>query len=235
MKMKLTSYLRDQGYDLIDGPVRNHRVLQLWLKRPFNDAEIYYTDIRHAFSSSGELNETEDRALTINTGRSDDYGFNIGISMVDEILQSTGLSSLQLSTQIKSGSKVTISYDNSINRVVPTGEIIHFLANADFVHPNPILLKHAYRNQLLVITGVIFAKNLVVDIETEQSFDTPTLARLNAATDGRIDFAAINRQQLRMTSSSATHFPIAVKANRIRFNRGSVSGLTLVSDSRNIF
>jgi len=233
--MKLTSYLRDQGYDLIDGPVRNHRVLQLWLKRPFSDAEIYYTDIRHAFSGTGELNESEDRALTVNTGRSDDYGFNIGISMVDEILQSTGLSNIQLSSQIKAGKKVTISYDNSINRVVPTGEVIHFLANADFVHPNPILLKHANRNHILVITGVILAKNLVVDIETDYTIDAPAVAKLNAATDGRIDFTALSRQQLRMTSSSATHFPIAVKANRIKFNRGVISGLTLVSDSRNIF
>ena len=32
-KMKLTKFLSEQGYDLIEGPIRNHKPLQLWLKQ----------------------------------------------------------------------------------------------------------------------------------------------------------------------------------------------------------
>ena len=31
--MKLTKFLSEQGYDLIEGPIRNHKPLQLWLKQ----------------------------------------------------------------------------------------------------------------------------------------------------------------------------------------------------------
>ena len=46
--MNLTRLLRKQGYDLIQGPVRNHGLLQLWLKRPLDEADLYYTHIDHA-------------------------------------------------------------------------------------------------------------------------------------------------------------------------------------------
>ena len=53
--MKLTTRLRKQGYDLIQGPVRNQGPLQLWLKRPLDEAELYYTHIDHAFESPIKL------------------------------------------------------------------------------------------------------------------------------------------------------------------------------------
>jgi hypothetical protein len=49
--MNLTTHLRKQGYDLIEGPVRHHGLLQLWLKRPLDEAELYYAHIDHAFQS----------------------------------------------------------------------------------------------------------------------------------------------------------------------------------------
>ena len=72
--MKLTKYLRDAGYDLIEGPVRNHKPLQLWLKTYFDEAQLYYTEISHAFSSSVQLTITEDPALSVYTTKSDEYG-----------------------------------------------------------------------------------------------------------------------------------------------------------------
>ncbi|WP_300664237.1 hypothetical protein, partial [Fluviicola sp.] len=62
--MKLTNYLRDAGYDLIEGPVRNQKPLQLWLKQDLNEAELYYSDVNHAFNSSVALNIEEDAALS---------------------------------------------------------------------------------------------------------------------------------------------------------------------------
>ncbi|MFM1793999.1 MAG: hypothetical protein RL642_384, partial [Bacteroidota bacterium] len=44
----LQHHLRESGYDLIDGPIRNHKLLQLWLKAGANAPELYYEHIHHA-------------------------------------------------------------------------------------------------------------------------------------------------------------------------------------------
>jgi len=48
----LQQHLREAGYDLIDGPIRNHKPLQLWLKDGFSQPELYYANILHAFNSN---------------------------------------------------------------------------------------------------------------------------------------------------------------------------------------
>lgn len=233
--MKLTKYLREAGYDMIGGPVRNHKPLQLWLKQAFNEADLYYSDINHAFSSSVSLTIVEDPALSISTTKNDEYGFNIGISLLEEILKSIGLGAFDLSAKIKSGKKVTISYDNSVTKVIPVGEITNYLATADFKHPNPVLLKNANRSNILIITGAVFAKNLTVEIETDFNLDVDLVAKLNTAADGKLDFTMNTTQKLKMVSDSVTPFPIAVKANRIDFDRGTFKNLKLVTDTMNIF
>ncbi len=233
--MKLTKYLRDAGYDLIEGPVRNQKPLQLWLKQPFNEAEFYYADINHAFASSVQLTITEDPALSVDTTKNDEYGFNIGISLLEEILKSIGLGAFELSTKIKSGKNVTISYDNSITKIIALGEITNYLSNADFKHPNPVLLKNANRNNIIVITGAVFAQNLVVEIETDFNLDSNLIATLNQAADGKLDFSKSSQQKLKMVSSGSSFFPIAIKANRIDFDKGVFNGLNLVTDKGNTF
>ena len=233
--MKLAKYLRDAGYDLIEGPVRNHKPLQLWLKTNFDEAQLYYKEISHAFSSSVQLTVTEDPALSVDTTKSDEYGFNIGVSLLEEILKSLGLGNFELSAKVKSGKNVTISYDNSVTKVIPLGEITDYLSSADFKHPNPVLLKNANRNNILVITGAIMAQNLVVKIETDFSIDANLVANLNQAADGKLEFTAHSEQKLKMVSSGSSFFPIAVKANRIDFDKGVFKGLALVTDNRNFF
>jgi hypothetical protein len=70
-------------------------------------------EINHAFNSSVQLTITEDSALSVDTSKSDEFGFNIGVSLLEEILKSLGLGSFELSAKIKSGKKVTIRYDNA--------------------------------------------------------------------------------------------------------------------------
>ena len=233
--MKLAKYLSDAGYDLIEGPVRNHKPLQLWIKTNFDEAQLYYKEISHAFSSSVQLTVTEDPALSVDTTKSDEYGFNIGVSLLEEILKSLGLGNFELSAKVKSGKNVTISYDNSVTKVIPLGEITDYLSSADFKHPNPVLLKNANRNNILVITGAIMAQNLVVEIETDFSIDANLVANLNQAADGKLEFTAHSEQKLKMVSSGSSFFPIAVKANRIDFDKGVFKGLALVTDNRNFF
>ncbi|MFP4289327.1 MAG: hypothetical protein ACLFQS_08710 [Bacteroidales bacterium] len=233
--MKLTAYLREQGYDLIEGPVRNHKTMQLWIKKPFNEIQLYYMNIDHAFESEVKFNEVTDPALSINSSKKDDYAFNIGITYLEEILKSIGLGNFEISSKIKSGKKVTISYNNSFTKVIPLGEVTNYLSTADFRHPNPVLLRNANRNNILVITGIIYAQNLVADINTDFDLDTNLVAQLNKAADGKLNFKIAQMQNLKMISSGSNHFPIAVKANRIDFDKGVFKGLKLVTDNRNFF
>jgi hypothetical protein len=233
--MKLTKYLSDQGYDLIEGPVRNHKPLQLWLKQPLDEAQLYYASIEHAFKSDIVLTEIENPTLNVNGTQKDDYGFNIGITLLEEILRTLGLGSLEITSKIKSGKTVTISYENSITKEYAIGNIEEYLYSADFLHPNPSLLKNANRNNILLITGTVFAKNLVVDIENNFALDAALVASLNDLADGKLDFTVTNQNTLKMTSNVGVYFPIAVKANRIDFDRSRFKKLILITDSNNIF
>lgn len=233
--MKLTKYLSEQGYDLIEGPVRNHKPLQLWLKQPLDEAQLYYASIEHAFKSDIVLTEIENPTLNVNGSQKDDYGFNIGITLLEEILRTLGLGSLEITSKIKSGKTVTISYENSITKEYAIGNIEEYLYNADFLHPNPSLLKNANRNNILLITGTVFAKNLVVDIENNFALDATLVASLNDLADGKLDFTVTNQNTLKMTSNVGVYFPIAVKANRIDFDRSRFKKLILISDGNNIF
>lgn len=233
--MSLKKYLREQGYDLIDGPVRNHKPLQLWIKKILNEVELYYSDINHAFTSSSTLSEITNDALNVNASKKDDYSFNIGITLLEDLLKSIGLVNFDVSTQIKSGKKITISYDNSLTKECPIGEIENYLSNADFKHHNPALLKNANHDNILVVSGVVFAKNLVVEIETDFDLTAELVAGLNEAADGKLDFTINNQSNLTMVSTDTGYFPIAVKANRIDFDKGSFKKLKLVTDNRNFF
>jgi len=233
--MKLTNFLRDQGYDLIEGPVRNHKPLQLWLKQIFNETELYYSNVDQAFKSNITLDEIENPALNVDSSKKDDYSFNIGITLLEEILKSLGLGSFELSAKIKSGKTVTISYDNSITKEYAIGNIESYLSSADFIHPNPSLLKNANKNNILIVTGIVFAKNLVVSIETDFSLDAALVASLNNVADGKLDFTMSTQNKLKMVSSGNSFSPIAVKASRIDFVRSVFKKLILMTDNRNFF
>jgi hypothetical protein len=233
--MELTDHLRKEGYDLIEGPVRNHKPLQLWIKQAFNEAELYYSNINQAFVSQIQLTEIESQALNINSTRKNDYGFNIGITILEEILKSLGLGAFELSAKVKSGKSVTISYDNAITKEVPIGDIDSYLSNADFSHPNPSLLKNANRDYILIITGIVFAKNLVVEIETDFNLDAALVVKLNEIADGKLDFTMNNQTKLKMISIGNSFFPVAVKASRIHFDKGLFTGMNLITDIGNWF
>lgn len=233
--MNLTKTLRNQGYDLIEGPVRNHKLLQLWLKKPANDVQLYYSHISHAFVSDAALNEIENTAFNVTSSTKDEYNFNIGVSLLEEILNSIGLGSFEISTKIKSGKKVSISYDNSITKEIPVGEIQNYLATSDFKHPNKTLLQNANKRNILVISGTLLAKNLVVEIETDFSIEADLVASLNEAADAKLDFSMKSENQLKMVSVGSNYFPVAVKADRIDFDMGHFNNTNLVTDNRRFF
>lgn len=179
--MNLTKTLKENGYDLIESPVRNQKLLQLWLKTPFNRAELYYSNISEAFNSKIELTPIENPALNVNSTTTDNYAFNIGLSVLEDILSSLGIGDINISSDIKSGKNVSISYDNTITKEVPIGLIQNYLFDSDFNHPNRLLLKNANRNNILVISGVLMAKTINVDIQTNLDINPDIIVKLNKA------------------------------------------------------
>jgi hypothetical protein len=233
--MNLTKTLRQQGYDLIDGPVRNHKLLQLWLKSPYNEVQLYYAHLSHAFESKVPLTALESAALSIDAAATNEYSFHIGISLLEEILNALHFNTFEISSKIKSGKKVTIAYTDAITREVPIGEIQNYLATSDFKHANKRLLKNANRNNILIIHGVLFAKNLVVTIDTDFKVASDWIADLNQIAEGKLDFEIAAENKLKMVSRGHHYFPIAIKADRIDFDKGHFNNTKLITDNRRFF
>jgi hypothetical protein len=233
--MNLTKTLKENGYDLIESPVRNQKLLQLWLKTPFNRAELYYSNISEAFNSKIELTPIENPALNVNSTTTDNYAFNIGLSVLEDILNSLGIGDINISSDIKSGKNVSISYDNTITKEVPIGLIQNYLFDSDFNHPNRLLLKNANRNNILVVSGVLMAKTINVDIQTNLDINPDIIVKLNKAANGKLNFDKSSNNNIKMTSNSENYFPIAVKADRLDFDKGHFNDSELITDNRSLF
>ncbi|MEM8764545.1 MAG: hypothetical protein AAGD88_12070 [Bacteroidota bacterium] len=233
--MKLKKDLKEVGYDLIDSPVRNHNVLQLWLKSPSGEAELYYDHIDHALQSSQILEVVENEALSINYEQDLEYKFNIGLTFLDGLLTSLGLGNLGLSSLFNGGKQVSISYGDSKTLDIPIGLLENYLSDADFRHPNKALKKNANRDRILVITGVIMAKDLKVIIETNTTIDKSLETSITNALDGKIDYKKVSSKKLEMKSEGNSLFPVAVRASRIDWDRGEFKKLKQITDNRNIF
>lgn len=233
--MNLKKVLRQSGYDMIDSPIRNHKPLQIWLQKPFNAIELYYEHISHALVSEVQLNTIENKALTVNYEQEQEYKFNIGITVLEELLSSLGLGNLGLAASFKSGKSVTISYNNSKTLSVPTGEISNYLSSSDFKYPNRELMRNANRDNLLIISGVLMARDIKTIIETDTEISAEVKAKLIEAAEGKLDFNMISGKKLEMTSEANIPFPIAVKANRIDFDKGEFKKMTLITDNRFFF
>ncbi len=230
----LQVYLQNAGYDLIDGPIRNQKPLQLWLKDGFNQAELYYESVHHAFASPVKLKTSKDVALAVDDKFKNDYAFQIGMTVVQEMLQSMGLQPIELDAAFRSGKRISVSFKNTMTEVLPIGVLTDFFSQADFLHPNPILLRHANKNKLLLITGVVTAEQLVVEMEMDAKLNTKLLAGLKKSSKGRIEFSSLRNNTLKMVAGAA-RFPIAIKASRLDFDKGRFTGLSLVTDGRDLF
>jgi hypothetical protein len=106
----LQTHLHSAGYDMIDGPLRNHKPLQIWLKQAFKPAELYYDSILHAFKSKVKLPLEKDPSLIVDDNLQTQFSFNMGLTLVKEIFQSMGLPPIELEAIFLSGEKISISY-----------------------------------------------------------------------------------------------------------------------------
>lgn len=230
----LQQRLSQSGYDLIDGPIRNQKPLQIWLKQGFDPAELYYEHVLHAFRSNIKLSLEKDKSLVVDEKLQSNLSFNIGLTLVKGIFQSMGLPPIDLDTVFQSGKKVSISYKNAYSEAVPIGKLIEFFQQADFLHPNPVLLRHANRNRLLIITGIVSAAQLEVEWDTDAKLSSKQLLALNKSAKNKVDFSLTKNNKTRMTAG-VNRMPIAVKAARIDFDKGMFRNVDLITDGRDLF
>lgn len=233
--MNLTQSLKNVGYDIIDSPIRNHKLTQLWLKKDLDRIQMYYDHISYALVSSVDLPIITNNALKVTSTSKNEFNFNLGITILEDILKSLGLANIDLSTEIKSGRSVTISYDNSISKEIEIGALDSYLSNFDFLHPNNLLLKYLNKNDIIIITGVLYAKNLIVEIDTDFNISAELKAKLTQIAEGKIDFSNSSEKKIKMTAETGDYYPIAVKANRLDFDHGKLKKQFLITDHRNLF
>lgn len=234
----LESVLHVSGYDLIDGIVRNHRPLQLWFKKNSDPhPDLRYQHISHAYLSTIPLpEEVKSPALDVTYENNTEFKFNIGLSFLEDLLKSLGLGAFDFSAKLTTGKKVSISYNNAEAVEYAAGSISGYLSDFDYNHPNPELLTQSKRDNVLVITGVVYAKNLKVKFETNLAAEANLTAELNAIAKGKFEFSATSASVLEMNSAADIYVPIAVKAYRLYFDsNGDFNRMDLITDTRSFF
>lgn len=233
--MNLTKELSRQGFDYIDGPVRDQQIKQLWIKKNLNRASLYYPDISDIINGKGELSVVQSPALNVNSNLKNEYKFNIGMSLAHHLLEVFGVKSLGITAKLKHGKSVKVSYDHAITKEIPLGVIQDYLTDADMHAANPQFILEANRDNILLISGVLLAKNLHVEIKTDTSLDTQVVNELEKQSKGKLDFSYNHDDSLKMTASGDQPMPIAVRSDRLHFSHDKFQSSKMISGSRNLF
>ena len=233
--MDLIKHLSKSGYDLIDGPIRNHQPLQLWLKQGANRPELYYDHITQVFKNSNVLEVDEDPTLNVDVTHQVEHEFAVGLTVLKELMQGIGGTPFDISTGIQTGQKISIRYKDAYTASVAIGKLTSFMSESSLEDVSENFMHHLNTNQVLLITGVVFAKQLVMDVSTDRDIDINWVAKLQAAKDPKLSFSIENKRQLKMTTSGTKVFPIAIKASRLDFDQGEFKRMRLVTDNRNFF
>jgi hypothetical protein len=231
----LSSALKANGYDFVDGPTRNQKILQIWRKRSFNSVELTYDTISHAISSPVDLTIVSDPAMSVVSTSSQNFKFNIGLTFLKNVLEKIGAGKAGLDAKITTGEKISISYDESFSETVAIGQLIEYFKKGDFNHLNENLYKDLKRDNLLVISGAIYAKNLKAKIESNVEITTAIQAEILEVTDGKVSLDRVQEGTIQLTADLGKNFPVAVKYNRIKYGHGSFKDLPLLSDNKEWF
>lgn len=233
--MDLIKHLSKSGYDLIDGPIRNHQPLQLWLKQGANRPELYFEHINQVFKNPKELVVDEDPTLNVDATQQVEHDFTTGLTVLKELMQGIGGTPFDISTGIQTGRKISIKYKDAYAASVAIGQLTTYLGESRIEDLSESFIHNLNSNQVLLITGVVFAKQLVMDVSTDRDIDLTWVAKLQAAKDPKLSFSLENKRQLKMTTNGSKVFPIAIKANRLDYDRAKFKRMRLVTDNRNFF
>ena len=233
--MSLKKTLQKQSYDLIQGPVRNQDLLQIWKKKDLEKINILDPSISNVFDQEFTVKPFQNNALSISSTDKEEFDFNVGIGFVKNALIQFEIADFNLETHITGGKSVTVSYNNSFTKEISPFEIEKYLTKVNTDGLPPSTEKELNRNNLFVISGVVFAKNLNFTIDSDHAIDADVEANLNKVGKGKINLKQTGNHQIVLNSNVDEDFPVAVKAFRMHFAKGIFKKLELVTDNRNLF
>lgn len=233
--MSLTEKLKKQNYDLIDGPVRNHDLLQVWNKRKADRATLYSQSMNMLFDQTFQPPVVEAPALTVDNNDKEEFDFNAGIGIAENALKSFKLPEARLDFQLTNAKSISISYNQSFTREIEKYALEKFLSGIKVEALIPSLVNALDRDSLIVISGVLYAKELKVAFESEGLVETKLESSLGKIGDAKISIKRTSDKNLTLTAESDEAIPIAVKAFRIRFHQGKFQQLVLTTDNRDFF
>lgn len=232
----LIKLLRNQGYDYIDGPIRDHILLSVWNKKDLNKV-YFFQMLEELYTSPYNLIKYEAPALFVDFSSSTDYNIDAGISALERLLKLADMGDLGLGAKIKGGKSVTIAYDNAKSEQYVSADLSNYFyhKDAEFKYSNPEIIYQANLNNLILITGLLYAQNLDVHIKTNTDVDSNLGAEITQLANGKIDFSLANSKEIVMKSDLGTAVPIAVKAFRLNFVKGEYKSMKPVTDHRDWF
>lgn len=236
--MQLEEVLRRQGFDFINGPIRNQKLAQLWLKKDDSRITLFSDHITHTFKSSYNLQSVTSDALYVNFTEKQTFNFNIGMTFLQRLFQSLGMGHLGIETKIKTGKDVSISFDEAVCEEYGEGDLLNFFSKEsgfDLTHYNPNIIDYLNNDDLIIASGILSAKNLKITINTNADISGSVKLDLEQITDSSLSFDFTQKNTLIMNAAANKVYPIAVKAHRLYFRYGEFQKMDLVTDSRNFY
>lgn len=233
--MNLMNHLKKSGYDLLDGPIRNHQPLQLWVKKGINRPELYFEHLKDVFLSDQVIRMNQYPVLNVEASRQIEHDYSLGLALLKDMMKAIGGTPLHLTAGIEKGKKISISYKDAYTSSSAIGDLQSYLSQSQLHNSNDDFIRYLNNNQVILITGVVFAKKLTFEIATEQDLDMEWVAKLQSAKDPKLTFSLENKNKIKMTANGTKDLPIAVKASRLDFDQGKFSGMRLITDNRNFF
>lgn len=233
--MSLEKKLRDCNYDLLEGPLRNHRELQLWLDTAADRPDLEKNNIGQSFRSDLSLTSISSPALNVNSNDTQKYDFNVGLSALDSLLKGLKLGKAGLSAIIKKGVSVQIAYDKSTCVEYGAGDLRSYFSDATLLDSSHAFLRHLNANNFLVISGVLYAENFEATIETDSEITADVAAEIAKVVDAKVDVKKESNSKIVLSGEGLERIPIAVKAHKLRYRNDKFIDLELITDRRSRF
>lgn len=87
----------------------------------------------------------------------------------------------------------------------------------------------------MVITGLLRAKVIQIEIESDRNLYTELEAKLTKHFESNMEVSRASNNKLVMKTTQARDYPIAVKASHINFDEGQFVNTLLYTDNRHLF
>lgn len=234
--MSLTKLLKSKGFDFIDSPMRSHILLQLWRKSVSNPATFYAHHYSDIFKDNGTvINPLKANALDVNATKTNKLQFNLGLSGLKNLLANLNLGNVGIDSKITGGKTISTSFNSAYSIVIPEVELDALFTDTDIKLNSTNLMKHLNSNDILIVSGILYAKELLIEIESDNEITAQTEADIALAVSGKIQVERTGAKSIKMTTTLPDEFPIAIQAHQLAFNKGEFNKAKLITDDKDLF